>query len=475
MIRLLRGAAHIGFAVLLAGYPAAPAHALTPPRVDTSRLPPPTPPAPPRPSVQRMACTVAADIATVDPAANPLASLHLESVWPTTRGDGQRVAVIDTGVARHPRLPRLQPAGDYVADGDGTQDCDAHGTIVAGIIAATPDPADPTGFSGVAPAAALLTIRQSSTVFGPAEDPDAGGMGDVETMAAAVRTAADLGATVINISSVACSAGSLDDAALGAALAYAVDTRDAVVVTAAGNTGGLSGCPAQAMAPHLNWDSATVAVSPAWYDDYVLAVGSVAPDGTPSSFSLAGPWVDVAAPGERMVSLNPGGAGLTDALPGFSGAMPISGTSYAAPVVSGLAALIRSRFPELTARQVMTRIETTARKPAGGPNPVLGNGMIDALAALGLPPVADGAPPPNPEPPATAAPPPDVGQTPVRPEPTDGPRPQTVAMIGVLGCAGVLAVALTVLNATARLRQAEGRQNPADGHRPEGEYQADRQ
>ena len=327
----------------------------------------------------------------------------------------------------------------------------------------------------MAPAAALLTIRQSSTVFGPADDPDAGGMGDVETMAAAVRTAADLGATVINISSVACSAGSLDDAALGAALAYAVDTRDAVVVTAAGNTGGLSGCPAQAMASQLNWDSATVAVSPAWYDDYVLAVGSVAPDGTPSSFSLAGPWVDVAAPGERMVSLNPNGAGLTDALPGFGRTMPISGTSYAAPVVSGLAALIRSRFPEMTARQVMARIETTARRPAGGPDPVLGNGMIDVVAALGLPPVAGGAPPPSPEPPATAAPPPDARQTPVQPEPADGPRPQTVAMIGVLGCAGVLVVALTVLNATARLRQPQGRQDPAYGHRPDGDYQADRQ
>ena len=63
--------------------------------------------------------------------------------------------------------------------------------------------------------------------------------GDVDTMARAVRTAADLGASVINISSVACIriGSALDDRALGAALAYAVDTKNAVVVVAAGNSG----------------------------------------------------------------------------------------------------------------------------------------------------------------------------------------------------------------------------------------------
>lgn len=62
----------------------------------------------------------------------------------------------------------------------------------------------------------------------------------------------------------------------------------------------------------------------------MLTVGSVNADGAPSAFSLAGPWVDVAAPGEAVTSLAP---------------EPVSGTSYAAPVVSGLAALIRARFP----------------------------------------------------------------------------------------------------------------------------------
>src|SRR5208283_580389 len=133
------------------------------------------------------------------------------------------------------------------------------------------------------------------------------GIGDVETMAKAVRTAADLGASVINISSVACvpAASALDDRALGAALAYAVDIKNAVVVApagnTAGNTGGAAPCPPQR--PDATWDTATVAVSPAWYDDYVLTVGSVNADGTPSPFTLAGPWVDVAAPGEGVTSL----------------------------------------------------------------------------------------------------------------------------------------------------------------------------
>lgn len=71
----------------------------------------------------------------------------LDQVWRLTRGAGQRVAVIDTGVARHRRLPKVVAGGDYVFTGDGTADCDAHGTLVAGIIAAAPD-AQSDNFSG---------------------------------------------------------------------------------------------------------------------------------------------------------------------------------------------------------------------------------------------------------------------------------------------------------------------------------------
>jgi membrane-anchored mycosin MYCP len=441
--------------LIIAALSGAPqAHALTPPPVDIDRLPAPAPPAPAQPTEQRAMCTVAAESRSRAAGINPLGALGLESAWHLTRGEGQRVAVIDTGVTRHPRLAHLEAGGDYVSAGDGAQDCDGHGTIVAGIIAAAPESGDPLGFAGVAPGATVLTIRQASTKFAPAADPSAAGVGDVDTMAMAVRTAADLGASVINISSVACGPGPLDDRALGAALAYAVDTKDVVVVAAAGNVGGASQCPKQAEARQLNWDNATVAVSPAWYDDYVLTVGSVGPGGAPSAFSLAGPWVDVAAPGEGMVSLNPGGHGLADTLPAFDRELPISGTSYAAPVVSGVAALVRSRFPDLTAREVMQRIEATAHRPADGWNPIVGNGTVDPLAAVSTDPPT-GAPTPTPPAAQRAIEQPPAGA------PTDT-RPRDAALLGVGICAALSAAALAAMTGWRRLRPTDATVTDSD-------------
>lgn len=380
--------------VLMVAVHCAPvAFAVTPPAIDDSMLPPPAPPAPPEPTVQRKPCAVPMEAATHRTHATQLDGLDLESMWRLTRGSGQRVAVIDTGVQPHPRLPRVIAGGDYVSSGDGRQDCDGHGTVVAGIIAAGPDDADRSGFTGVAPEATVIAIRQSSNMFGPASDPSSDGFGDVTTLAMAVRTAADMGASVINISSVACAEGMLDDRVLGAALAYAVDVKDAVVVAAAGNVGGPGQCAAQ-----NTGDRPTVIASPAWYDDYVLTVASVNGDDAPSSFSLNGPWVDVAARGEAVVSLDRDGAGIVDTLAGPSGPMPISGTSYATPVVSGLVALVRAHFPRLSARQVMARIEATAHKPSRGWNPMVGNGVIDGMAALSDQPVASPAPRPTPIP-----------------------------------------------------------------------------
>jgi membrane-anchored mycosin MYCP len=363
-----------------------------------------------------------------------LAGLDLRRVWELTRGSGQRVAVIDTGVSPHPRLPDTAAGGDYVFIGDGTQDCDGHGTAVAGIIAAAPDPSHADDFSGVAPDVTVISIRQSSTKFGSVADPSNSGFGDVETMAKAVRTAADLGASVINISSVACiPAGSvLDDRALGAALSYAVDVKNAVVVAAAGNTNGAGQCPAQQ--PGATRETVTVVVSPAWYDDYVLTVGSVNAHGEPSSFSLAGPWVDVAGPGENVISLSPLGDGIVNTLGGPNGPAPLSGTSYAAPVVSGLAALVRSRFPTMTARQVMQRIEATAHHPPAGWDPLVGAGVVDFLAAVST------DPPPSPAPerrsPVPVPPPAAHGRP-------DHPALDT-AFTGAAICLAVLAVVLTI-------------------------------
>jgi membrane-anchored mycosin MYCP len=355
------------------------AGALSPPPVDEAFLPAAAPPAPPQPTEQRADC-VRGDQKTLPANATHMAALRMETVWPLTRGAGQTVAVIDTGVTRHRLLPRLMPGGDYVSTGDGTDDCDGHGTLVAGIVAADGE------FRGVAPEATVLAIRQSSNKFGAVGDAAVSGFGDVQTLASAIRAAADLGATVINVSSVACvpAGDPLDDRALGAALAYAVDVKNVVVVSAAGNVGGAGQCPAQNpdRSAQPDWRSVASVASPAWYDDLVLTVASVRADGAPSTFTLAGPWVDVAAPGEDVVSLAPGGEGLIDRLPRSDGERRIAGTSYAAPVVSGVAALVRSRWPQLSARQVMARIERTAHRPAGGWNPLVGHGLVDVSAAV---------------------------------------------------------------------------------------------
>jgi membrane-anchored mycosin MYCP len=365
--------------------------AITPPAVDDSQLPSPGPAAPPQRTEQAQPCVRAQAASSNRSTDGQLADMDLQSAWRLTRGGDQTIAVIDTGVSRHRLLPHLVPGGDYVASGDGTEDCDGHGTVVAGIIGASGSEAGGTqAFSGVAPDATLIGIRQSSNKFRATDDPAGSGFGDVDTLARAVRTAADMGATVINISTIACvpAESAMDDRALGAALAYAVDVKNVVVVAAAGNVGAAGQCPDQnpvadpARPGRPDWSGVTVVVSPGWYDDYVLTVGSIGPNGAPSAFSLAGPWVDVAAPGEGVVSLDLDGEGLVDSMPTAAGEKPIAGTSYAAPVVTGVVALLRSRSPQLTARQVMQRIEDTARHPAAGWDPVVGHGVVDVLAAV---------------------------------------------------------------------------------------------
>jgi membrane-anchored mycosin MYCP len=422
------------------------ASAVTPAPVDGGLLPPAGPPAPRTPTEQTHACVE--DVPAAQTSRTPLVLAEQEALWRLTKGAGQTVAVIDTGVARHRLLPHLLPGGDFVSSGDGTQDCDGHGTIVAGIIGAA---SGPEGFGGIAPDAGILAIRQSSNLFRVIEGSGGAGVGDVDTLAAAVRTAADAGATVINISSVACvpAEQGFDDRALGAALAYAVDVKNVVVVAAAGNVGGAGQCPRQNPAPdpadpgRPNWDAVDVVTSPAWYDDYVLTVGSVDRAGAPSAFTLAGPWVDVAAPGEAVVSLSPRGEGLVDSVHDSTGRKPLSGTSYAAPIVTGIAALVRAASPELTARQVMRTIEDTAHHPAAGWDPWQGHGVVDALAAVS----STGArPSPVPSPAVVGGRPP-----PAHP----GAASRQASLIGAAGC-----VALVTLVIAASTRRSRRRGKP---------------
>ncbi|HEX5142852.1 MAG TPA: type VII secretion-associated serine protease mycosin [Mycobacterium sp.] len=367
-----------------------PASAIDQPAVDAGAAVPPGSAGPIAPMAQRGECIttglrVGTDVAAPSP--NQL-MLNLAGAWRFSRGEGQTVAVIDTGVRPGPRLPNVTGGGDYMAATDGLTDCDGHGTLVAGIIAGQPGH---DGFSGVAPAAHLVSIRQTSAMYAPAapgNDPvTTRAVIDIGSLARAVVRAADLGARVINISSVSClpADSSVDQMALGAALRYAAVDKDAVVVSAAGNAGpvGFSGHAACQSNPGT-WAGVTTASVPSWWQPYVLSVGSVAPDGQPSDFTMGGPWLGLAGPGQNVLSVsNSDGAALANGMPDGRGQLePIEGTSFAAAYVSGVAALVRSRFPELTAPQVIERLAGSAHKGARAPSNMVGAGVVDPVAAL---------------------------------------------------------------------------------------------
>lgn len=413
----LRSAATVSCAVaIVAATPLHIAAAVPLPTPDIAAAPPDGPPGPDGPMRKNGACEVegvlpSSDLAKAPP---PITAMQIDQAHKFSTGAGVVVAVIDTGVHPQPRLPGLIPGGDYVeASGDGLDDCDGHGTIVAGIIAASPSQTD--GLVGMAPNAQILSIRQTSMAYTPesmsvnANDPNQSRTaGDIRTLARAIVHAANLGARVINVSVVSCVKASnpIDQATLGGALKYAVDVKDAVVVAAAGNvssavdTGaGNRNCknnadvdPAHPTDPR-NWAGVSVISTPSWFDDQVLSVGFVSPDGVRAENSMIGPWVDVAAPGSAIVSLSSTNDNVINGVPGDDGALvPIAGTSFAAAYVSGLAALLRARFPQMSAHDVATRIITTAHAPARGADNVVGRGLIDPVAALTYEVPVKGAP-----------------------------------------------------------------------------------
>lgn len=320
--------------------------------------------------------------------------LDYPSLWSLgNQGRGQRIAVIDTGVNDVPALAgRVQGTGDFVIPADnGRQDCDGHGTSVAGLIAGAYDPT--TGYAGVAPGATILSIRQSSLDYGKKNakqgSPDATA-GTTTTLADAIRLAVDAKATVINISEASCSRpGNLDntDSAVQGAVNYAL-AHNVVVVAAAGNVAESGDCTKQ----NRPGEAPVTLPIPASTRG-VLAVGAVDEQGQPATFSIAGSWLGVAAPGVNIIATNPigGSTGQINELSVQSGPVPLQGTSFAAPYVSGLVALVRNAFPYLTAPQVIERIEATAQHPAapnsrsGLPEPrndFVGYGVIDPRAAL---------------------------------------------------------------------------------------------
>ena len=473
------------------------AAAIEPPTIDPGAVPSDGPPSPPEPMRQGAYCTRVATLPDTDFRVQPrfMDMLNLSEAWQFGRGAGVKVAIIDTGVSPHPRLPNLVGGGDYVVDGgDGLADCDAHGTWVASLIGAAPadgktalpapreqrrpetvptteappppppppapttvivqvppppppppppgapaawhgggsgtttvtavsnrfdvpaappdddePPAPPPppgppvpaadGFSGVAPDVEIISIRQSSMAFSPKDafgDQDPATRrkaGNISSMARAIVHAANMGAQVINISQVSCmsSLNVIDQRELGAAIRYAAVDKDAVIVAAAGNTQGPSNdCKQNPIYNPLtpndprDWAGVTTVVTPAWFSDYVLTVGAVDSTGAPlTDLSVAGPWVSIAAPGTDMVSLSPRDDGLINATEGNENTMVApQGTSFSTAIVSGVAALVRAKYPDLTAHQVINRLVSTARAPARGVDNQVGHGIVDPVGAL---------------------------------------------------------------------------------------------
>lgn len=277
----------------------------------------------------------------------PLQRVMLDELWQDTKGKGVRIAVIDTGVDN--ANPQLKSAVDTSAGrnllkggkADGTTDEVGHGTKVAGLIAARR--AKGTGFVGLAPEATIIPIRQN----------DEKNSGKDTTMATAIEHALAKKADVINISQDT-TKPLTPDSALGVAVAKAI-SRGVVVVASAGNDG---------------MDGKRKKTYPAAFPG-VLAVASSDRNNERAEFSQAGDFVGVAAPGVDIVSTVPGFGQCTD-----------NGTSFSAPYVAGVAALLVAKYPAWTPAQVIARIEQTAERSVTGHDDFVGWGVIDPVRAL---------------------------------------------------------------------------------------------
>ncbi|MGA6207819.1 type VII secretion-associated serine protease mycosin [Nocardia testacea] len=391
-LRLNRAAAAALAAVVL-GATAAPAVALVPPEVVVGVAPPDGPPAPEVPTKQDSGCLATGVLKDTDISRTPPSelALNLADARTLSRGLGVTVAVVDTGVAPHPRLPNVVAGGDYVAaGGDGLQDCDAHGTLIAGIIGGAADPAD--GFTGVAPDARIISIRYRSAAFridrGMADQRERLAL-EVRTLSRAITHAANLGAGIIAVPLPICLAvdSGVDLGVLAEAVGYAVHTRGSLIVAGAGNAENM-GCsqnpgfdPGRPGDPR-NWKYVKTASLPGVFSESVLTVGYTTAYGGVTDKSLMGPWVSVAAPGTGIESLGPGSTGLINGVGPPDKLGPVGGSSFAAAYTAGVAALVRSRYPNESPAQITARLTASAHAPARGIDNTVGAGMIDPVAAL---------------------------------------------------------------------------------------------
>lgn len=336
------------------------------------------------------------------------------SVWPLSQGSGVTVAVVDSGVDYSRQLAGRVKAVSLV--GGGNRDCAGHGTVVAGIIAASDFRKQGNPFTGIAPKARILSVRVNQ-----------GRQGKTQILAQGIRDAATLGARVINVSIV-----TGRSPVLGAAVRYAL-RRNAVIVAAGGNDEAVAQGGQVLKGPFY----------PASYPG-VISVGAVNAGGGLAKFSDQRSHVAVTAPGVNLVSTFPGGY-----------SKELNGTSFSTAFVSGVAALVRSRYPHLSAAAVVQRIEATADGPNG---PGTGNGMVNPLQAVTavLPAASATATPPAPAP----------GSVPVATAPVPPPLPTSAALAITGGAlAGALVVALgavVIIRGRRRHWRAARAEVPAD-------------
>ena len=275
--------------------------------------------------------------------------------------------------------------------------------------------------------------------------------GTLDTLAEAVIHAANMNVGVINMSVDNCRAASAypisdPEKRLQAALHYAVETKDVVVVASAGNLN-QQNCPGQNNGPDQN--KPQTIVLPPWFSDDVISVAAMDINGNPADFSMHGPWVTLAAPGMNIISLDPAQlSGLANQTVVGQGQPPqaINGTSFAAPYVAGVAALVRARYPKLHAHQVITRLIRTAQHPAapGGHDDVVGYGMVNPVAALTqFVPSESGVPDAT----ATKLPP----QLP--PSQQHDGAPMQIALAGTGGGIGILLLTLFAVHTVRRNRR----------------------
>lgn len=413
--RAVLGAALVVTATAPATTAAAPAVAARkpPPKPSPTPTPPPKPTPPPvilpvasmpRPNQN---CPASGAVSRVNDVPWAQQALGFSNVWPLTEGQGVTVAVVDSGVDYTSQLVGRVTARDLT--GSGLQDCAnngttaGHGTEVAAIIAASIQSGKP--FEGVAPAARILSVKVQSS------ETEAGGSA---ILAEGIKYAVQRGAQVINVSITTANTPDLR-AAVDLAL-----RRNVVIVAAGGN------------------DTPETGVGPFYPASYpgVLSVGAVDSSGALGQFSDLRSHVDVTAPGVDVTSAAPGGYAQDD----------LSGTSFAAPFVSGVAALVRARFPGMSARQVVARIEATAD---GNTGPGTGNGLVNPVEAVTA--ILGGGPAQSPP---SAAGPVSVSRT-LPPDPTARLALEVTA--ASLGAAVLVALGAAVFREGRRRRWRAGR------------------